>query len=337
MRRLGGAKLRRTSLAIIGLCLLCCTRADGPPNVIVITLDTLRADFVGAYGNPSGHTPAIDRLAAQGVVFERAAAPMGTTLPSHASLFTGLRPRRHGLRSNAGKLHRSLPTLAEQFVARGYETGAWVGMPSLLTRSGLHRGFGRRSDPANGSAGASIRSGAEVNAGFRDWLSGRESDDPFFVWLHYFEPHSPYPMTPYARRALRGYRGEFRGGAPILRFYQLGTVIPWSDVERNAIRRLYEGSVRDADRLVGEVLDLLDRRGLAERTVVVVTAPKPSSIILAVHFAKASLESFLGCPPSLFSTANASAGVAPSANASTTFTASLNALDSESDNESVFM
>ena len=68
-------------------------------------------------------------------------------------------------------------------------------------------------------------------------------------------------MTPYARRALRGYRGEFRGGAPILRFYPLGTGIPWSDPERNAIRRLYEGSVRDADRLVGEVLDLLDRQG----------------------------------------------------------------------------
>lgn len=92
------------------------------------------------------------------------------------------------------------------------------------------------------------------------------------MWLHYFEPHAPYRLTSYAKTHLKDYDGPFRDGAPTLRFFQLGQKIPWSDAERRAIRVLYDGEVREVDRLVGEILGALDSTGLEDHTVVVLTA-----------------------------------------------------------------
>jgi len=246
----------RCNICCVIVVLSACTppeRVTGPPNVLLLTLDTTRIDALGTYGSRGRHSPNIDRLAADGVVFENAIAPMGTTIPSHATLFTGLLPSHHQVRSNADVLDDAHAVLAARLSDHGYDTAAFVSYKSMLARAGLDRGFDTQSDPQAASPKPPTRGGDEVNRLALDWLA-RPRSKPFFLWLHYFEPHSPYRLTAYAEGQLSDYDGPLRNGAPGLRFYQLGTGIPWSDAERRAIGILYDGEVREVDRLVGEVL-----------------------------------------------------------------------------------
>jgi arylsulfatase len=245
--------------------------STGPPNLLLITLDTTRVDALGLYGNRGGHSPNIDRLAANAVVFERAIAPIGQTIPSHATLFTGLLPSRHGVRSNADTLEQEHMFLAARLQQHGYDTAAFVSFRSMLTRAGLNRGFASLSDEPLASRQPRTRDGDEVNRLAQTWLAKPRSK-PFFLWLHYFEAHAPYRLTRYAERQLADYQGPLRDGAPVWQFNLLGTESPWSDSERRAIRVLYDGEVREADRLVGAILDRLDETGLVENTVVILTA-----------------------------------------------------------------
>ncbi|MEP7117187.1 MAG: sulfatase-like hydrolase/transferase, partial [Acidobacteriota bacterium] len=112
----------------------------GPPNVLLITLDTTRADRLGVYGYAAARTPTLDRLGASGVVFERAVTAASTTLPAHASLMTGRNPAAHGVRNNGVPLKASVPTLASAFNAAGYRTAAFVSAFVLDDRFGLARG-----------------------------------------------------------------------------------------------------------------------------------------------------------------------------------------------------
>jgi len=179
--------------------------ADGP-NLLLITIDTLRADRLGVYGYESIETPAIDRLAGEGVRFERAVTAAPTTLPSHASILTGATPPRHGLRDNAaGVLAPAATTLAEKFQERGFQTGAFVSAFVLDARWGLSQGFDVYEGPpvAPGEAPASPqqaerRGDASMAAALR-WLEVQEG--AWFAWLHFFDPHAPYRAPePYASR-----------------------------------------------------------------------------------------------------------------------------------------
>src|SRR5262249_30946188 len=117
------------------------------PNVLLITLDTTRADRLGCYGNSTALTPALDALAAEGVLFERAYTPAPLTLPSHASMMTGLYPREHGLITNGrGRLDETIPTLAEALRNAGYDTAGFVGSFVLHSKFGLQRGFAAYDD-----------------------------------------------------------------------------------------------------------------------------------------------------------------------------------------------
>jgi choline-sulfatase len=187
--------------------------APRPLDVILITLDTTRADKLGAYGGDPGVSPSLDALARRGVVFRSAIAHVPLTLPSHASLLTGLLPPRHGVRDNAGfVLGEEVPTLAEQFARAGYRTAAFVSAFVLDRRFGLARGFETYvdempPDPAE-PARASCRAGVTVNRALA-WLSA-ESVRPIFLWVHLYDPHDPYrPPEPFASRfAGRPYDGE---------------------------------------------------------------------------------------------------------------------------------
>ena len=250
--------------------LLACTGPARQPNLVVITVDTLRADSLGVYGNPDGHTPFIDAFAAGAVVFENALTAIGTTIPSHATLFTGLYPKHHGVRWNGDALDDGFTTLAELLGDAGYETAAFVSWPSMLRAGGLGQGF-VFSDPVKLESGLSAGSGDAVNELAIPWIASL-IEQPFFLWLHYFETHSPYRLTPFAREKLAGYRGPLAAGAPTRTFYALGREIPWTPREARALRVLYDGEVREADRLVGQVLDALRRRDLISGTIVVITS-----------------------------------------------------------------
>ena len=234
MKRLG-------ALACL-LLLSACTRGASPtpsqrPNVLLITIDTLRADRVGR-----GLTPAIDSVAARGVRFTNARATVPLTLPSHASILTGTRPPEHGARVNGVAL-AARPTLARSFQAAGYRTGAFVGAYVLDRRFGLAGGFDMYDDrvtrdPSGAARLEAERRGDLVATSAIEWL-GRGGTQPFFAWIHLYDPHAPYtPPQEFLTKA---------GGA-------------------------YDGEVAFADAQVGRVLDWLNGAGLAAGTVVAIAS-----------------------------------------------------------------
>lgn len=191
------------ALALFTLCSLsACSSGDGaqppkPKNLLLITVDTTRADHLGCYGNESAHTPVLDSLAKGGVLFENCFAPTPITLPSHASLLTGLRPPRHGARNNATHpLPIDIPTLAERFKTEGFQTGAVVSALVLDSRYGLARGFDVYDDnlsSADSVADFMIRE-TTADDTTRRALNALQSlgDGPWFLWVHYFDPHADY-------------------------------------------------------------------------------------------------------------------------------------------------
>jgi arylsulfatase A-like enzyme/Tfp pilus assembly protein PilF len=185
---------------------------DPAQNVLLVTIDTLRADAIGAYGNASASTPWIDRLAAGGVRFDRAHASTVITLPSHANILSGVYPFRHGVRENAGfRFPAATETVATILRGRGYRTAAFVSAFPLDARFGLTRGFDVYDDhfPKSDATAFRVpeRRGADTVAAALRWIDtvddtqSRGGDRPWFAWVHLYEPHFPYtPREPYASR-----------------------------------------------------------------------------------------------------------------------------------------
>jgi arylsulfatase A-like enzyme/predicted Zn-dependent protease len=215
-------------------------------NVVLITFDTSRADAFGIYGSRTGATPAVDNLGREGVVFAQASATVPLTLPSHASLMTGTFPPYHGIRENGGHaLSPRLTTLAQSLREHGYRTGAFVGAYVVDARWGLNHGFDMYSgsfDPTSSDAfslGDLRRSADRVTDDALSWLNTR-SDKPFFAWLHFYDPHSPYDPPP-------AYAQRFAGNP-------------------------YIAAIAFADSQLGRLLHALDRNGQRQNTIIVVAA-----------------------------------------------------------------
>ena len=233
--------------------------AAHPPNVLLITIDTLRWDHVGAYGATGVATPALDSLAARGVRFETAIAHVPLTGPSHASILTGLTPVRHGVRDNgAFVLAPALPTLATKLRAGGYTTAGFISGFPLERRFGFANGFETYDDrlPRGRSArdaAATERHADETTDRVIAWLSGRprpaaaaNGGAPWFLWVHYFDPHAPYePPLEYLRK--------------------------YAD-------HPYDGEIAFVDAQIGRLFDHLSGRGDLAQTVVLVTADHGESL-----------------------------------------------------------
>ncbi len=177
-------------------------RPGRPLNVVLVTFDTTRADHLGIHGYDRGLTDVFDQFAEQGVVFDRAYAPVPLTLPSHATMLTGLNPPEHGLRVNgSGKLGDKAPFIPELFQKQGYDTGAFVAAFVLNSKFGLNRGFDVYDDdmsdaePAGEHSFDRRRTGARVVDSALKWLEQRTAR-PFFCWIHLYDAHFPYdPRT----------------------------------------------------------------------------------------------------------------------------------------------
>ena len=175
-------------------------------SVVLITLDTTRADRLGCYGHRDASTPNLDRLAADGVRFEEAWTPVPITLPSHLTIMTGCYPTTHGVRDNGqSKYAHRIPTLADRFKAAGYATAAIVSASVLDSGYGINAGFGIYDDRL---AGRAERRADETTDHALAILA--RLDRPFFLWVHYFDPHWPYkPPAPFAAKfAGDPYQGE---------------------------------------------------------------------------------------------------------------------------------
>jgi choline-sulfatase len=183
------------------------TPPSAPRNVLLITIDTLRADHVGAYGDAGARTPTLDRLARDGIRFDRAYATAPITLTSHASLMTGRYPPGHGARHNGMRLDLKTPTLAEAFATAGYATAAFIAAFPLDRRFGLIKGFQTYGDlmPRDASGHlANDRPGRLVVNDALGWLSTHRQGK-FFLWVHLFEPHAPYGDPADGRPAIARY------------------------------------------------------------------------------------------------------------------------------------
>jgi choline-sulfatase len=188
-------------------------RAAHARNLVLITIDSLRADHVGAYGAARAHTPALDTLARSGVRFEHAYAAAPITLPSHATILSGRYPPGHGARDNGMHVSPAVPTLATELHARGFKTAAFVGAFPLDHRFGLDRGFDVYSDRMpRGPDGrlADERPGSQVIDEAIGWLraAGSGGTGTFFLWVHLFEPHAPYGNPAAGRPAIDRYDEE---------------------------------------------------------------------------------------------------------------------------------
>lgn len=237
-------------------------------NVLLVTLDTVRADALGCYGDAKAHTPVLDRLAQTGARFERALAPAPITLPAHSTLMTGLDPLSHGVRNNGTfRLAAEQLTLAERLAAQGYATGAVVSAFVLDARFGLDQGFGSYDDDLHLDSAAPRegmfreRRANKVTDRAREWLAAHERtapDKPFFLWAHYFDAHYPYEAP--AQFLPPGVSND-----------------PGQPYSAERIRAQYLAEVAFVDAEVGRLLEALGPEKLA-RTLVVVTADHGESL-----------------------------------------------------------
>lgn len=263
LARAGQKSVRGVALAVVAgaavACLTGCDRSAAPDveppwspgaasglNVLLVTVDTVRADRLGCYGCESAGTPTIDALAERGVLFEDAVTSVPLTLPSHTTILTGLSPLSHGVRENGKyRLSEEHATLATTLGSHGYDTAGFVGCFVLDARFGLDRGFAvydfevtedgdRPSMPDYNERPADAVTDAVVQ-----WLEARAAagaDAPFFAWVHYFDPHLPY------RSPLE--RGPLYAGRP------------------------YDAEIAFVDQELGRLLDRLDDMGLRDETLV---------------------------------------------------------------------
>jgi arylsulfatase A-like enzyme/Flp pilus assembly protein TadD len=179
----------------------------GAPNVLLVTVDTLRPDALG-WAGAAHPTPAIDALARGGSRFPAAVAPVPLTLPSHASILTGLVPRRHGVRDNGQVLPPGPPTLAERLAAAGWTTAAFVSGFPVARAFGLDRGFATYDDDLpDGEEGRAERGATATARAAAEWLARAAS--PWLLWVHFYDPHHPYEPPPAFRRP--GPRGTYDG------------------------------------------------------------------------------------------------------------------------------
>ena len=246
---LGGPARALRCLVAVTLLVACSRTIEHPllrkTNVLLITLDTTRADHIGCYGYAAARTPTLDALARDGALFESCITPTAYTLPSHSSIMTGLYPPAHGVRING---EAALPdtniTLAERLAAKGYRTGAFVGAFVLDGRWGLSQGFQRYDDnfklgPDQRLDLARVqRPASQVVDAALQWL-GQRSSQSFFAWVHLYDAHAPYePPEPF----------------------------------RSQSASPYDGEISFADSQVRRLLDWIDKSGRKSNTIIIVVA-----------------------------------------------------------------
>jgi arylsulfatase A-like enzyme len=245
-------------------------RSTGAPNIVLISIDTLRADHLGCYGSVSPTSPAIDRIARAGILFRNATAASSWTLPSHASLLTGLEPSRHGAVhfGFTTPIPQTVRTLAEQLWTAGFATAAFTDGFFVSASLGFDQGFDRFRGPTR------LATEARENLGLAlQWMVAQRQR-PMFVFVHTYEAHVPYvPPPPYDTMFDPGYEGPFAHAFTYDDYLALKDTDQSKDPKIiRHLQALYDGGIRHIDDAVGDFMAGLERTGLAENTCVVLTS-----------------------------------------------------------------
>ncbi len=263
--------------AIAGLQLGCGGRGGAPrPNIVLISIDTLRPDFLGCYGHERPSSPSIDELAARGTLFTDVTSASPWTLPSHATMLTGLYPSHHGIVDHVFQLESE--TLATRLSAAGYQTMAVVNSHNIGdARYGLLRGFDAQKaeyvaemDPPTG--GPIVNRGSAVTKKAISALEERDPNRPFFLFLHYYDVHSDFTPAPEWKLEFVGpYDGKLDGTtAQLSRWRSRGIELSEADVRW--LHEMYAAEIRTLDAILERLFDHLEASGLAESTLVVLTS-----------------------------------------------------------------
>ncbi len=261
------------------------------PNILLITVDTLRGDRLSCYGSERTSSPALDRFSREAVLVQRMTSNSPWTLPAMSSLFTGRLPSALGMGGGPARLPVAVPTLATALAGEGYLTRAFATNPWLKRDFGFHRGFSAFTHLEEGGvAGYQLKRmfwhrllcggpGEEnpkdriradrVTSRALQWLEQVPvPGQPFFLWLHYMDPHEPYSPNP--APATGPYRGRFLRSSGLVQTIMGGGLLETADLDR--LQLLYDEEILAFDRQLGRLVSFLRARGLLQQTVVVVTA-----------------------------------------------------------------
>jgi len=260
-------------VVVLAAALIACHRPASKPkpvDILIVTIDTLRADALEPYGAIDTLTPNIARFAEEGVVYESATTPITVTRPAHSSIFTGLYPDQHGVLHNGYVLPDDVLTLAEILKGQGYQTGGFVGVRLLGRASGLGQGFDELDAPVEQ---VQRRANKVVDPAI-EWLTAADPEAPVLMWVHLYDPHLSYNPPPAFRR---GVDPELSRSLRYIKWDTLKKVVAENDGNVPAevlehARLLYRGEVEYADRHVGRLLRSFDRLRDRSRSMVVLTA-----------------------------------------------------------------
>lgn len=249
----------------------------GSPNILLISIDSLRRDHVSAYGYQRPTSPRIDALAREGVLFDVSVAPTSWTLPSHVTMLTALPARLHAVRETNQRFSRDIMTLAEVLSDSGYATAGFVAGSFLSSTHGFAQGFDVYDDYTilerdRGELGSHLTSPLSIGL-VRRWLDQRGDTDrerPFFAFLHMWDVHYEFaPPPPYGTMFDPDYKGDVTG-LRFMRDPRINRDMPQRDLEH--LLALYDGEIRYTDDHLGQLFDLLAERGILDDTIIVVTA-----------------------------------------------------------------
>lgn len=272
--------LRLACLLVLAFFATGCERGGPPRNVLLISVDSLRADRLGAYGHDRKTSPNLDRLAAEGVLFERAISPTSWTLPSHVTLLSGRDLAGHGTVAKTDRIDDAVPLLQETFSRAGYETAGFYSGPFLHPYFGFGRGFDRYDScetievddarPIDAMTSShEDRTNETVRKTFTEWLDKRPPDRPFFAFVHMWDVHFDYiAPAPWGTAFTKPYDGALDGR----RIADQGFPNQLSRADLDHLLALYDGEVLYTDDTIGKLLRALDRKGVLDDTLVVVTA-----------------------------------------------------------------
>lgn len=278
---------RRPLVAIVAVLLVVVaawrlTRAvPRPTHVVIVSLDTVRADHLGAYGHPRAVTPQLDAFAADSVRFAQATTAAPSTLASHTTLFTGLWPHTHGVPRNDHLVPDEAVLLQERLGAEGFQTAAFIGAIPIASHSRFTAGFEHVDerftlDRRRDGVAQSMRPGDEVTDAVLAWLGAeRDAERPLFLFVHYFDAHSPYEPEPRFRDLYTPDLGMPQPGS----MRHIGRArnlirhgMPQAEQHMQTLRDLYLGGISQVDHEVGRLMMGLDEAGLLDDALVVITS-----------------------------------------------------------------
>ncbi len=259
---------------LVAICFLSCRPQEQSKlanRVLLITLDTVRADALRCYQLPlpAAKTDNLDALAADGTLFLRSNCNIPATLTSHTAIMTGNLPRTSGVRFAKDQVPESAVTLAEVLKSNGFSTAAFLSAAVLNQAYGLNQGFDVYDDLSDSTVTEAERSGDLTTDRAIEWLSQREADEPFFLWVHYYDAHSPYhPKPEYDTYGPENYQGRIDGSADqITRF--VASKEQLSEIDQQRLRSLYLGEVEFMDDQVGRLVNAFDQQANKNPSMVV--------------------------------------------------------------------